>query len=317
MDYIFHLDFAALSVEQLAVVQAIGPRALINGGTLSDEQFMRMQWFIKHHEALDLEHPRTFSEKIQWLKLNDRNPLMPTIVDKLSVRTFVEKRIGQEYLNPVYYAGNGLEDVYPSSLPQRFIIKCTHGAGWNIVVRDRSEADWVTLTERVRTWLSIDYHDLWREWVYKGLPRRVTVERLLVDPSPRGLRDYKVFCFGGTPRFVQVDIGRDPNRDTPHDPNQVRAFFDTDWNRLPCTIRYPAADFEVEQPKHCERMLDAAQKLAQGFTFVRVDFFNVDGEITFGEMTFFPGNGFQTFIPPEYDLRFGEELALPRGEHGR
>jgi hypothetical protein len=311
MDYIFRLDLGELSAQQLAAVGAIGPAVQVSGNTLSDEQYLRMQWFVKRKQALDLTRPRTFSEKIQWLKLYDRNPAMPALVDKLSVRSFVAKRIGADYLNTLYRCADGLEDVDPASLPAQFIVKCTHGSGWNIAVPDSSLADWSAITERVRRWLSIDYYDLWREWVYRGLPRRVTIERLLVDPGPLGLLDYKLLCFGGRARFIQVDVGRQPRGQEVGEPTQVRAFYDTDWVPVPCTLRYPLAEFEVPRPRNLSRLIELAETLAQGLTFVRVDFFNVDNEITFGEMTFFPGNGFETFVPAEYDRRFGDELRLP------
>jgi TupA-like ATPgrasp len=313
MDYIFELNLATMSAPQLAAVAAIGPTVQVSGNGLDDEQYARMQWFVKHKAALDLDHPRTFSEKIQWLKLYDRDPVMPGLTDKLAVRPFVADRIGERYLNLLYYWGDGLEDVDPVALPEQFIVKCTHGSGWNIPVPDRDAADWPTITERVRRWLSIDFYDLFREWVYKGVPRRVTVERLLIDPGPLGLLDYKVFCFGGRARFIQVDIfrklrGPEPGVDGPV---QVRAFYDTDWSKLPCTLLYPEAPFEVPEPRHLATMLGLAETLAAGFTFVRVDLFSIDGEITFGELTFYPANGFLSFVPPEYDRRFGDEMTLP------
>jgi TupA-like ATPgrasp len=313
MDYVFRLELGSMSAGQLAALAAIGPAVQVSGNGLDDEQFVRMQWFVKRKAALDLDHPRTFSEKIQWLKLRERDPMLPRLVDKLGVRAYVAERIGERYLNPLYRWSDGLEDVDPASLPEQFIVKCTHGSHWNIPVLDRDAADWPAITARVRHWLSIDFYDVFREWVYQGVPRRVTIERLLIDPEPLGLMDYKVFCFGGRARFVQVDIGRpllppEPGSDPP---GQVRAFYDTEWNRVPCELLYPQAPFEIAEPPRLAKMLELAEALAAGLTFVRVDLYNIGGEITFGELTFFPGNGFLSFSPPEYDRVFGDELALP------
>lgn len=313
MDYVFRVELSAMSAEQLTALATIGPAVQVSGNWLNDEQFVRMQWFVKYKAALDLDHPRTFSEKIQWLKLRERDPLLPRLVDKLGVRAFVAERIGERYLNPLYRWADGLESIDPASLPERFIIKCTHGSGWNFPVTNRDAADWPAITGRVRKWLSIDFYDVFREWVYQGVPRRVTIERLLIDPQPLGLMDYKVFCFGGRARFIQVDIGRKllPPEPGSNPPAQVRAFFDTDWNRLPCELLYPQAPFEIPEPPRLTAMLELAEALAAGLTFVRVDLFNIGGEITFGELTFFPGNGFLRFVPPEYDAMFGDQLTLP------
>ncbi len=314
MDYVFRLDLGAMPAGQLAALAAIGPAVQVSGNGLDDEQFVRMQWLVKHKQALDLEHPRTFSEKIQWLKLYGRDPALPPLADKLEVRSYVTDRVGAGYLNPLYHWAGGLEGVDPAALPGQFIVKCTHGSGWNIPVADRDAADWPAVTERVRRWLSIDFYDLFREWVYRGLPRRVTIERLLTDPTPLGLLDYKVFCFGGRARFVQVDIFRQlstPGRPDRDGPAQVRAFYDTGWNRLPCTLLYPLAPFDIPRPRRLAAMLELAEALAAGLEFVRVDLFNIDGEITFGELTFYPGNGFLSFVPACYDRLFGDELTLP------
>jgi len=313
MEYIFEFDLAAMSPGQLAALAAIGATVQVSGSRLDDEQYLRTQWLVKYKAALDLDRPRTFSEKIQWLKLYNRDPAMPGLIDKFAVRSFVADRIGAQYLNPLYQWADGLESIDRAALPEQFIIKCTHGSGWNIPVPDRDAADWAAIAARVRHWLSIDFYDVFREWVYRGVPRRVLIERLLIGPVPLGLMDYKVFCFGGHARFVQVDIFRDPRgrANAGDGPAQVRAFYDTDWNRLPCALLYPQAPFEVPAPAGFATMLEVAETLSAGFAFVRVDLFNIDGEITFGELTFYPANGFLSFIPAEYDRVFGNELTLP------
>lgn len=313
MEYLFEFDMAAMSASQLAALAAIGATVQVSGSRLDDEQYLRMQWLVKKKAALDLDHPRTFSEKIQWLKLYNRDPALPGLADKLAVRSFVADRVGAQYLNSLYQWADALGSIDRATLPEQFIVKCTHGSGWNIPVPDRDAADWPAIVARVGHWLSIDFYDVFREWVYKGVPRRVIIERLLIAPSPFGLMDYKVFCFDGHARFVQVDIFRNPRGrvNTGDGPAQVRAFYDTSWNRLPCALLYPQAPFEVPAPPRLATMLEVAETLAAGFPFVRVDLFNVDGEITFGELTFYPANGFLSFRPADYDRVFGDELTLP------
>jgi hypothetical protein len=303
LDYIFTIDLARLTPDQLQVLGAIGPTVQLTGRRLDDEHYTRVQWFLKYKEALDLEHPATFSEKIQWLKLRGRDPRLPALVDKLAVRSFVAERIGEAVLNPLLFTGEELAEADLASLPERFFIKCTHGSAWNIAVTDKHTADWAAITARIRYWLSINYYELWREWVYADIPPRVMVEPLLEDPAPLGLLDYKVLCFNGRARYVQVDIDRAGDH--------TRNIYDTAWNRIPCAIHYPMAGFDVPPPRNLDTMLELAEVLADGFAFMRVDLFNIDGRIVFGELTFYPGNGLIEFTPREYDRVFGDQLALP------
>jgi hypothetical protein len=304
LDYMFTLDLAKLTPEQLQVLGDLGPTISFTARQLDDERYTRVLWFLKYKEALDLEHPATFSEKIQWLKLRARDPRLPGLIDKLAVRSFVADRIGDDILNPLLYVGDDLDAADLASLPDRFFIKCTHGSTWNIAVPDKRAADWPTITQRIRYWLSINYYDLWREWAYADIPPRVIVEPLLEDPSPLGLLDYKVLCCNGRARYVQVDFDRAGDH--------TRNIYDTAWNRIPCAIHYPMADFDVSPPRNLATMLELAEALADGFTFMRVDLFNIDGRIVFGELTFFPGNGLIEFTPFEYDRVFGDQLELPR-----
>jgi hypothetical protein len=319
MDYLFRLDLGAYSPEQLAVLHDIGAVAHVSGRSLSDEQFVRMQWFIKHGEALDLERPRTFSEKIQWLKLYARDPQLPQLVDKLEVRDWVAARAGEQVLNELYWAGDAeqLRALDPATLPAQFIVKCTHGCGWNIAVPDRDAADWPAIVDRTCWWLSTNYSDLYREWVYREIPPRVTIERLLDASGPHGLCDYKFYCYDGEPQHIQVDLGRPaPLHDPPPaERPQQRAFYDPDWQRIPCALRYPAPDADLPRPDALPEMLTVARQLSAGFAFVRVDLYAPAAAPIFGELTFYPGNGLQTFTPDAYDRAFGDHLQLPTRDH--
>lgn len=303
MNYQFMLELAKLSEDQLRVLHDIGPMVQIASSGLDDEQYIRMQWFLKFRTALDLEAPKTFCEKIQWLKLRYRNPAWTRLADKLAVRDFVAERAGEAFLNPLHFAGGSLNGVARDALPEAFIVKCTHGSGWNITVSPESGPTWEMVVERVRHWVSINYADLWREWVYRDIPPGVIVERLLPPDTPWGLLDYKIFCFGGKARYVQVDL----DRARAH----KRNLYDLDWQRLPLEIYHPGADVALPRPENFEAMIGLAERLAADLPFVRIDLFNHRGQILFGEMTFFPGNGLTWFRPERYDRLFGDHLVLP------
>ncbi len=303
MSYVFLLELAKLPRDQLEVLHDIGPPVRIAADALDDEQFIRLQWLLKHKSALDIDPPRTFCEKIQWLRLRFRDPSWSALVDKRAVRGFVAERLGEAFLTRLYHQGDSLDGVDRASLPESFMVKCTHGSGWNIAVHPGAMMAWSTVVDRVRYWTSIDYSRLWREWVYRDVPPGVIVEELLSGDTHWGLLDYKIFCFGGKARYVQVDIERASEH--------KRNLYDLDWRRLPLEIYHPGAPFDIERPANLEAMIDAAERLAQGLPFVRVDLFSTQGRILFGEMTFFPGNGLTFFRPPSYDRLFGDQLELP------
>lgn len=303
MNYVFLVDLAEFSADQLLTLQAIGCGIQIASNQLDDEQYTRLQWLLTRKERLNLAAPTTFNEKIQWLKLHHRKQSLPALVDKLCVRQYVAKTIGEQYLNELYATGASLEEIDPAILPQRFIVKCTHGSNWNIVVRDKATMDWLALIQQMDRWLRINYYDLRREWVYQHLKPRVVVERLMEVPEPPGLLDYKMFCFDGRVQLVQVDIDRSGDH--------RRNLYDLEWQRLPCKLRYPPADHEVPRPRNLSLMIELAESLARGFPFVRVDLYDYQEQVVFGEMTFFPGNGFEDFVPEEYDQKLGALIRLP------
>jgi hypothetical protein len=302
MSHIFTIDVGSLDDEQLQGLRALGCRMQIQSSDMNDEQFIRLQWLLKYKTPLNLSAPATFSEKMHWLKLHYRKRTMPPVVDKLAVRDFVVDRVGSDCLNALHASGPRLEDIDVASLPPAFIVKCTHGCDFNIVVTNRQAVDWPAIVERIDRWLNINYYDMRREWVYKHIPPRVVVEQLLVTSDPRGLLDYKVYCFHGRARFIQVDL----NRQT----NHLRNLYDLDWRRLPCELHYPGGG-DVERPPNYDAMIELAERLSTGFPFVRVDMFNLQGRIVFGEMTFYPGNGFIAFTPERFDRMFGDYLELP------
>lgn len=251
----------------------------------------------------NLREPSGLNEKIQWLKLYYRHDLMPELADKWKVRSYVRRRVGPDVLVPVHGVYRSERDIHLKELPNRFVLKPTHGSGWVVICQDRAHFDWDTARRRLEKWMRRDYYYHAREWVYKGLEPRIICEELLQDVDGTIPNDYKVFCFGGRPRFIQVDIDRFRKH--------RRNLYDLEWNRIPAEILYPGADQDPPRPVCLREMLDAAAALAEPFPLCRVDFYVIGSRYYFGELTFFPGNGVEEIRPALYDRLFGDELLLP------
>lgn len=250
----------------------------------------------------NLNDPRTINEKIQWLKLNDRQPHYHQLADKFAVREFVAERIGHRYLNDLLAVYDNADDIDFDSLPRSFVLKATHGSGMNIIVAEKRSLDRRDAVKKLNDWLSIDYSLATREWVYRGIQPRIICEPLLSDGIGDVPRDFKVWCFSGRPAHISVLVDRFGD--------MSQAVYDADWNRLPVTYMRRRFDGEVDRPEHLAEMLNAARELARGIPFVRVDFYALP-EVIFGEMTFYPSNGITQFEPASWDRRLGDELVLP------
>ena len=247
--------------------------------------------------------PRSFNEKLQWIKLFDRNPVFRIIADKHAVRDFVRDKVGAHVLNELYGCFNSAEEINIDLLPQSFVLKTTHASGWNIICPDKSRLDWPQARSRLRTWLASDYYNLGREWCYKHIPRRIIAERFLRDDRCDSPNDYKFFCFNGKTRYVQVDI----NRISQH----KRLIYTADWVKAPFGITHLDKDnSSCPAPACLDEMLEYAARLSCGFRFMRVDFYEISGRPVFGELTCYPGSGGSPFRPREYDFRLGQLLEL-------
>lgn len=269
---------------------------------LTDKQYARMILARSLGIWTDIDAPITFNQKLQWLKLYDRNAEYTRFADKYAVRSYVAERIGETFLNDVYFIGKSASDIPWNNLPTSFVIKCTHGSGFNIIVTNVDGFDKAHSVATLNKWLKTDYSRYGREWVYGKIVPRIMVEKFLQDQNGKVPQDYKVFCFKGDPRYIQVDVDRFGDH--------TRAYYDAEWRRQPFTILYQQFAGDVPRPPQLSVMLDAARKLAADIPFVRVDFYSLP-EIKFGEMTFFPEAGHGRFVPEEWDRRLGEELTLP------
>jgi len=269
---------------------------------LPDATQLRWRYEARLGRRLDLARPRTFNEKLQWLKLHWRDPRCPTCVDKLAVRGYVEERCGPGLLNTLHGVYLRPEDIDPEALPPAFVLRATHGSGFNVICLDRDRFDWERARADLRRFLRRDFGRLDREWPYAKVPRRILCERYL-GREGRPPDDYKLFCFDGEPRFVEVHTGGGK------DPRMV--LHDTEWNPLGIGLEHPPPQGPVPRPMALKEMLGAAKNLSAGFPFVRVDLYEVEGRVVFGELTFFPTAGLKVFGDPADDLFLGELLCLP------
>ncbi|MCE7792767.1 glycosyl transferase, partial [Salipaludibacillus sp. CUR1] len=266
------------------------------------KRYIQKRFYHQHGYEVDLEKPTTFSEKIQWLKLYGPLHQYTNYVDKYEVRSYVKQIIGERYLIPNIGVYDNVNKVDINSLPEKFIIKATHGCGWNLVVKDKSKLDWNVTKKKINKWIKSNYFYLSGERNYYKINGRIIIEEFIEDKEG-DLKDYKFYCFHGEPKFIMVNIDTNKSR---------KAFFDTEWNRLSMNMHQSHSSNSVLKPYHLDEMLDVCRKLSGKFPLVRVDLYYTEGRIYFGELTFTPGNGFNKFSHKKYDLLFGEQLHLSK-----
>lgn len=269
------------------------------------EKFLKRMYRICIGRELDLENPTTYTEKLQWLKLFDHRPEYTTMVDKFAAKQYVAEKIGAEYVIPLLGAWDRVEDIDFDSLPDRFVLKTTHDSGGIVICKDKSKLDRSATRRKLKPFLKRNYYTRNREWPYKNVPHRVIAEAYMEDGNTQELRDYKFFTFGGEPKVLYIAQGRGKGEPT------VADFFDMEFNHLPFTIDHDMAPVPPEKPKCFEEMKRLAAILSEGTPQLRVDFYEVDGKVYFGEMTFFHCSGMEAFHPDEWDRKFGEWVILP------
>lgn len=277
---------------------------------IPDKQMIEIQYWIKTGYRLNLKHPKRYTEKLQWYKLYYRNPLMASCVDKYAVREFVKRRGLGYILNKAYGVYDDPKEIPFESLPKSFVMKDTLGGGGNsvILVRNKDSLDKEKLLNRLSRWVNtpIKNKNVGREWVYENRKHRILIEKLL-DCNNGDLPDYKFFCFDGEPVCLYLMRNYRDN----HEYGEL-AFLDIDFRLL----NVYRADFrpltlQPKKPSNYEKMVEMARILSKGFPHVRVDFYDVDGEIIFGELTFFNASGYFKFEPDEFDYKLGEKFILP------
>jgi hypothetical protein len=268
----------------------------------SDEQFIKMSFRLSFGRDIDLNNPRTFNEKIQYIKLNYHQNILSRLVDKYEVRQYVKEQGLENILNQLYGVYERVEDLKFDQLPDAFVIKMTHGSSWNIICPDKNKLKWDTELRKLRGWQKENYYFHTREWAYKQVRPRIIVEKYLYDGSGSSLSDYKFFCFNGKPSIISVICDRYTERKL--------NFYDLEWNLLPWRRKYKNADRQIPKPARLDEMLEIAQILSEGLIFARIDLYDVQGKIIFGEVTIYPESGFSKFYPDEADLALGEKLDI-------
>ena len=254
-------------------------------------------------KPLNLENPKTFGEKINWMKLYDSTPLKTQLADKYLVRNYVSEKIGEEYLIPLLGVWSSFDEIDFEKLPNQFVLKANHGSGWNIIVRDKSEFDKNSAKKMFDKWMKTNYaFQAGLELHYKDINPKIIAEKY-IENSGGNLSDYKVHCFGGKAIYVQY-IG-DRATQTTHE-----AWYDRQWKLMPFTLTYPKYEQDIPCPNNLGNLLRLSENLSSPFSYVRVDFYVLnDGQFKFGELTFTPASGGDTFTPDKYNLEIGELIT--------
>ncbi len=271
-----------------------------------DKLYLKLLYRGLMGRKLNLKKPVRYNEKLQWLKLYDRNPAYTTMVDKWAVRAYVAEKLGEEYLIPSLGVWDRFEDIDFDALPQAFVLKCTHDSGGLVICRDKATLDMAAAKRKIEKSLKTDFYRHGREWPYKNVKPRIVAEAYMTDSTSAELRDYKFFCFGGEPELTLVCSERFAEG------GLHETFYDKAWNRMPVARPgVPVSEVEIPKPLNYEKMLELSRVLAKDIPFVRIDFYEIDGKIYFGEITFFPAGGLVGFEPDEWDTTLGEMIPLP------
>lgn len=269
-----------------------------------DVLFTKVQYYQKNNKKLNLDSPIEFMEKIQWLKLYKYTESYGKYVDKYDVREYVEQKIGKKYLVDIIGVYESSEQIDFNALPQKFVLKCTHASGFNVIVKDKNKVDWKDSKKKLSKYLSINYYDECKEKIYKDVQPRILAEHFLDQLDNDDIIDYKFYCFHGEPKYVLVktfDNGK-----------HRKCFYDLNWNKVE-----PEKDSsthlykDIKKPDNFEEMIQVAKKLSEDFMFMRVDLYSIEDKIYFGELTFFPSGGIRRIYIEKLNYELGEFLKLP------
>lgn len=274
---------------------------------LPDKTYVKWNYWANLKKRLNLKNPKTFNEKLQWLKLYDRKPIYTTMVDKYEVKKYVANLIGEEYIIPTLGVWDSPEEIDFDSLPDRFVLKVTHDSGGLVICKDKGKLDIEAAKAKLTRSLKRDYYLQSREWPYKNVKRCIIAEAYMSD-NKGNLDDYKLMCFDGQVKCSFVCSERFSGK------GLHVTFFDREWKVMPFERSYPSVKEGFPKPVQYEKMVELAQKLSKNIPFVRVDFYEVDGKIYFGELTFYPGSGFEAFQPESWDETLGSWIQLPQGK---
>ena len=274
---------------------------------MPDKMFLQIHYFLTVGKFINFKNPKGFNEKLQWLKINDKRAEYTKLVDKLAVREHIKSVLGEEHLFPLLGVWESFDDIDFSKLPEKFVLKCNHDSGSTKVITDKSslsEEELLKLKEHFSNRLKREYFFAGREYPYKGLKPCIMAEQFMVDDSApeKSIEDYKFFCFNGEPKIMFVATDR--NIDVKFD------FFDMDFNHLDITNIHSQSGKEINKPEMVEEMKQIAAKLSAGMRHVRIDLYELNGKIYFGEYTFFHGGGFGPFHPEKWERTLGDWINI-------
>lgn len=272
----------------------------------SDKRFLQMKFRLEMGQKLDLENPKTFNEKLQWLKLYNRKPEYTTMVDKYAVKEYVANIIGKEHIIPTLGVWNSIDEIDWDALPNQFVLKTTHGGGGGgiVICKDKGVLDKEKAKKTLQKSLDGDIYWNYREWPYKDVPKRIIAEQFMSN-NGKDLEDYKIHCFNGEPKFILVCSNRYGKG------AMIDDFYSPDWELM--DVRrpgHPKSERASKTPQQLKQMLELSRVLSTNIPFLRVDFYIINNQIYFGELTFFPASGMSKFEPKEWDYTFGNYLKL-------
>lgn len=294
-----------LIIKAYKVILLLNNKGLLNW--ISDEKHLKLMYRVMIGKKLNLENPSSFNEKIQRLKLNDRKPEYTMMVDKYRVREYIEEMIGKEYLIPLLGVYDEVGDIDFNKLPKQFVLKCNHNSGKGMLIcEDKSKLDKKKVKKELIEGLKQQYYYCWREWPYKNVKPRIICEKYMVDESGTELKDYKFMCFNGEVKLTFVCL----NRNSPNGLNID--IYDANWVLMPFgRPNHPNSGIIMPKPKNFDKMVGFAEKLSKNIPFLRIDFYEINGQLYFGELTFYPGSGFEEFTTESYDYLLGSWITLP------
>lgn len=273
---------------------------------LPDKIYLKLLYKYKIGKKIDFNNPRTFNEKLQWLKIYDRNPNYTKMVDKYEAKKYVAQIIGEEYIIPTIGIYDKFEDINFKELPNKFVIKCTHDSGGLIICKDKNKLDIKKAKDKINECLKRNYFYCGREWPYKNVRPKIIIEKYMEDETKEDLKDYKFFCFNDKVKIFKIDFNRFNN----HQAN----YYDRngeflDFGELVCPRD---KNKKIKLPENLSKMIELAEILSKNISFLRVDFYEINDKVYFGELTFYPASGFGEFTPEEYDRILGDWLELPK-----
>lgn len=272
---------------------------------IPDRIYLQIVYFKHFRRFINFNNPKTFNEKIQWLKLNYRNEEYTKLVDKYRVKQYITKLIGEEYVIPTLGVWNNVDDIDFKSLPEKFVLKCNNDSGGIVICKNKKDFDEAKAKSFLKERLKNNGYWYGREWPYKNVKPCIIAEKYMEDSISKDIKDYKFFCFNGSMEFFDIDI----DRFIEHRAN----YYDRNGNFLPFGKTYCPPNYtkKIEMPKNLDKMIELAETISHNTVLSRIDFYEIDGQVYFGEITFYPGSGFSPFTDEKWDYKLGDMIDLP------